>query len=91
MKVDYSRIILPFYVYTEAEIWNDLVPGIYIIKSSTTPLCKVLGLFSRLLISRVSISVFKEDPPYLPLGLRAKDTLDLAKMEYVIDKMLWRR
>ena len=89
MKLDYKNSSL--YVYTEAEIGNNLVPGIYIIKSSTTPLCEVLGLFSRLLISRVSISVFKEDPPYLPLGLRAKDTLDLAKMEYVIDKMLWRR
>ena len=64
VKVDYSRRILPLYVYTEGEIGNNLVPGIYIIKSSTTPLCKVLGLFSRLRISRVSISVFKEDPPY---------------------------
>ena len=87
MELDYSRRILPLYAYTEAEIGNNLVPGIYIIKSSTTPLYEVLGLFSRLRISRVSVSVFKEDPPYLPLGLRAKDTLDLAKMEYVIDKM----
>ena len=45
MKVDYSRRILPFYVYTEAEIWNNLVPGIYVVVNFLSQLIFIFPLF----------------------------------------------